>query len=548
MSSSSLSDVGLYGLAVMGENFALNMASKGFRVSVSNRSPSKVDATVARAESEGHLPIVGFKDAESFVNSIAVPRKIILLVQAGTAVDDTIALLSQFMQAGDVIADGGNEWYPNSIRRAALLQAKGIYYIGMGISGGEEGARTGPSIMPGGELAAYELLEPIISRCAAQVDDGPCTFYVGPIGAGNYVKMVHNGIEYGDMQLIAEVYDVMKHLAHLDNGRMAQVFRDWNQGELESFLIEITATILDKKDDLGDVDEAAATAGAASPAAASSSSSAASVRYVTDVILDKTGMKGTGRWTIQEAAERSVSVPTIAAALDARYLSGRRDERVAASTVLQGPTQVPQVDSQQIVDDCRHALYASKICSYAQGMCLIRAASDQMHWNIDVCECARIWKGGCIIRAAFLGRIQAAYQRDQHLPNLMVDPSFAADLNRQQGSWRRIVSLCVASGIACPALSASLAYFDSCRRERLPANLTQVRACVDRCIGALSIVTPYSAFCPLRLVPLPFALYPLQYIFIALLSALALCSRPLCSLLCSFHSALCTSAVRPLPS
>lgn len=435
------------------------MASKGFRVSVGNRSPCKVDATVTRAESEGHLSLVGFKDAESFVASIKIPRKIILLVQAGTAVDETITLLSQFMQAGDVIADGGNEWYPNSIRRATLLQAKGIYYIGMGISGGEEGARTGPSIMPGGELAAYELLEPIISRCAAQVDDGPCTFYVGPIGAGNYVKMVHNGIEYGDMQLIAEIYDVMKHLARLDNARMAQIFREWNQGELESFLIEITANILDKKDDIADD-------------AASSSSSGG---YITDVILDKTGMKGTGRWTIQEAAERSVSVPTIAAALDARYLSGRKDERMVASTLLHGPAHVPQIESQQIIDDCRHALYAAKICSYAQGMCLIRAASDQMHWNIDVCECARIWKGGCIIRAAFLGRIQAAYQRDQHLPNLLVDPSFAADLNRQQSSWRRIVSLCVASGIACPALSASLAYYDSYRRERLPANLTQVR-------------------------------------------------------------------------
>ena len=454
------SDVGLYGLAVMGQNFALNMASKGFRVSVSNRSPNKVDATVERAVVEGNLPIVGFKDAHSFVDSIAHPRKIILLVQAGTAVDETIALLSQYMESGDVLVDAGNEWYPNSIRRASELHTKGIYYIGMGISGGEEGARTGPSIMPGGDLKAYELIEPIISRCAAQVEDGPCTFYVGPIGAGNYVKMVHNGIEYGDMQLIAEIYDVLKTLAGLDNPRMAEVFREWNAGELESFLIEITATILDKKDDLTNV--------------APSSSSSASSRYVTDVILDKTGMKGTGRWTIQEAAERSVAAPTIAAALDARYLSGRKEERVAAAAVLHGPTQIPRVESWQIVEDCRHALFAAKICSYSQGMCLIRAASDQMHWNIDVCECARSWKGGCIIRAAFLGRIQAAYKNDPHLANLMVDPSFAADLNRRQNSWRRIVSLCVASGIACPSLSASLAYYDSYRRERLPANLTQV--------------------------------------------------------------------------
>ena len=469
------SEVGLYGLAVMGQNFALNMASKGFRVSVCNRSPNKVDATVERAVAEGNLSIVGYKDAKSFVDSIAHPRKIMLLVQAGTAVDETIALLSQFMETGDVLVDGGNEWYPNSIRRASELHMKGIYYMGMGISGGEEGARTGPSIMPGGDVKAYELIEPIISRCAAQVEDGPCTFYVGPIGAGNYVKMVHNGIEYGDMQLIAEIYDVLKSLAGLDNPRMAEVFREWNAGELESFLIEITATILDKKDDLTNVPPSTS-----SSSSSSSSSSTAPSRYITDVILDKTGMKGTGRWTIQEAAERSVAAPTIAAALDARYLSGRKEERVAAASILHGPTQIPRVESSQIVEDCRHALFAAKICSYAQGMCLIRAASDQMHWNIDVCECARSWKGGCIIRAAFLGKIQAAYKNDPHLANLMVDPSFAADLNRRQNSWRRIVSLCVASGIACPSLSASLAYYDSYRRERLPANLTQVSSTIHR--------------------------------------------------------------------
>uniref|UniRef100_A0A7S2XZ87 6-phosphogluconate dehydrogenase, decarboxylating n=1 Tax=Fibrocapsa japonica TaxID=94617 RepID=A0A7S2XZ87_9STRA len=445
-----LSQIGLYGLAVMGQNFALNMASHGFQVSVCNRSPAKVDTTVQRADAEGKLPLKGFKDPKEFIESLEKPRKVILLVQAGKPVDDTIELLSQYMEAGDCLVDGGNEWFPNSVRRSEALQSKGIMFVGMGISGGEEGARNGPSLMPGGPREAYDLLQPIITKCAAQVDDGACVAYLGEVGSGNYVKMVHNGIEYGDMQLIAECYDVLRIAGGLTNDELSQTFTEWNQGELQSFLIEITSIIFAKQDDMGQ-------------------------GHLVDKILDKTGMKGTGRWTIQEAAERSVPAPTMAGALDARYLSARKEERVAASTVLQGPAEIPSVDRAQLIDDVRQALYASKICSYAQGLSLIEAASDHFGWGVDLGECSRIWKGGCIIRAAFLDRIKQAYVRTPNLKNLLVDPDFAQELNARQPSWRRVVSLCVASGIACPSLAQSLAYFDAYRRARLPANLTQAQ-------------------------------------------------------------------------
>lgn len=447
-----LYEVGLYGLAVMGQNFALNMASHGFSVAVCNRSPDKVDATVQRAVNEGNLPLAGFKDVASFVGALQRPRKVIILVVAGKPVDDTIAQLATYMEAGDIIVDGGNEWFPNSLRRAQELEPKGIHFVGMGISGGEEGARTGPSLMPGGPREAFDALEPILVKCAAQVDDGACTTYLGPVGSGNYVKMVHNGIEYGDMQLIAEAYDILKIAGGLTNAELASVFEDWNKGELESFLIEITAKIFAKKDDLGNGED-----------------------YILDKILDQTGMKGTGRWTVQEAAERSIAAPTITASLDARYLSARKQERVIASKILNGPSEIPGVDKQQLIDDVRQALYASKICSYAQGLNLIREAGVQMGWNIDLGECARIWKGGCIIRAAFLDRIKHAYAKDPTLISLLVDPDFAQELNARQYSWRRVVSLAVASGIPSPSISGSLSYFDTFRRERLPANLTQAQ-------------------------------------------------------------------------
>mmetsp|Transcript_12586 Transcript_12586/g.14773 ORF Transcript_12586/g.14773 Transcript_12586/m.14773 type:complete len:495 (+) Transcript_12586:112-1596(+) len=451
--SNTQADVGLYGLAVMGQNFALNMASHGFNVVVANRSQPKVDLTVQRAIDEGNLPLTGSRDAQHFVKQLSKPRKIILLVQAGKPVDDTIAVLSGLLEPGDLIVDGGNEWFKNTIRRAEALEKRGILFMGMGISGGEEGARNGPSLMPGGPRKAYDMMEPILKKCAAQVEDGPCTGYIGPTGSGNYVKMVHNGIEYGDMQLIAEVYDCLRKVVGMSNDDMSSQFAKWNEGELSSYLIEITATILAKTDDV------------------------TGQGHVVDYILDKTGMKGTGRMTVQEAAEQSVAAPTITASLDARYMSGRRDERVRAAKLLTGPSEPPNVSKPQIVQDLGTALYCAKVCSYAQGMNVIKAASQENDWNVDLAQCALMWRGGCIIRAKLLDKIQAAYQLagDDSLPNLMVDPGFAGELNAGQMAWRRIVTLCIASGIACPALSASLNYFDSYRRETLPANLTQAQ-------------------------------------------------------------------------
>jgi 6-phosphogluconate dehydrogenase len=444
-------DIGLWGLAIMGQNFALNMAEHGFSVAVGNRSQAKVEGTVARAKAEGDLPITGSKDHKDFCSKLSKPRKIIILVQAGKPVDDTIAQLTEHLEEGDVIVDGGNEWFPNTIRRGKELEKKGIMFVGMGISGGEEGARNGPSLMPGGPKKAYDLLENILTTCAAQVEGEACTGYLGPVGSGNYVKMVHNGIEYGDMQLIAEVYDVLSKVVGMSNEEMAKLFEEWNKTELESFLIEITYKILAKKDDITGKGE------------------------VLDYVLDKTGMKGTGRWTVQEAAEQSVAAPTIAASLDARYVSGRKSERVAASKVLEGPTEQPAVDKEQVIEDLKAALYCSKICSYAQGMGIIKAASDKYDWDVDLSSCARMWRGGCIIRAQLLGKIQHALAMDKDLPNLMVDPTFASEINARQMAWRRIVTLSVASGIACPALSASLTYYDQYRRERLPANMVQAQ-------------------------------------------------------------------------
>jgi 6-phosphogluconate dehydrogenase len=444
-------DVGLYGLAVMGQNFALNMAEHGFKVSVCNRSPAKVDTTVARAQSEGELPLEGHKDPKDFVLSLSTPRKIVLLVMAGKPVDATIALLSSHMEAGDVIIDGGNEWYPNSVRRAAELAPQGIHFIGMGISGGEEGARKGPSLMPGGPKEAYDMIAPILLKCAAQVDGEACTGYCGPIGAGNYVKMVHNGIEYGDMQLIGECYDILKNVVGMSNQDMSKLFTEWNKTELDSYLIEITSIILAKKDDQGEENE------------------------VVDYVLDKTGMKGTGRWTVQEAAEQSVAAPTIAAALDARYMSGRKEERQAAEKILQGPPANLTVDKTQIIQDLQAALYCSKIASYAQGLSIIKAASDKEGWDVDLGLCAQMWRGGCIIRAQLLKGIHEAVGKNPGLPNLMVDSGFAAELNSRHMAWRRVVTLGVANGIALPSLSASLAYYDQYRRATLPANLIQAQ-------------------------------------------------------------------------
>jgi len=337
-----------------------------------------------------------------------------------------------------------------------MLQPKGIMYMGMGVSGGEEGARHGPSLMPGGPVEAYRVIEPILTKIAAQVKDAkggmsPCVTYIGPGGSGNYVKMVHNGIEYGDMQLIAESYDLLKNVAGLTNEQLATVFSNYNKTELESFLIEITAIIFAKKDD-------------------------DAKSHVVDKILDKTGMKGTGRWTVQEAAEQSVPAPTIAAALDYRYLSGVLDQRIAASKVLTGPPLVDlKINQDEFVDQVRQALYAAKICSYAQGMNLIKEAAKVKNWSLDLGEIARIWKGGCIIRAIFLDRIKAAYNRDKSLASLLVDPEFTQELNARQAALRKVVTLAISVGISVPAFSASLCYLDTYRRSRLPANLTQAQ-------------------------------------------------------------------------
>jgi 6-phosphogluconate dehydrogenase len=427
------------------------MAEHGFKVCVGNRSQFKVDVTVQRAKDEGDLPLVGAESIEDLVGHLKKPRKVIILVQAGQAVDDTISILSRCMEPGDVIIDGGNEWFPNSIRRSQFLVQKNIHFLAMGISGGEEGARTGPSIMPGGPMEAYNLVAPILTKVAAQVEHtGPCCGYLGPIGAGNYVKMVHNGIEYGDMQLIAEVYDVMIQVLGMSNIEMANTFDEWNKGDLSSYLIEITSTILRKKDNV------------------------TGEGYVVDYVLDKTGMKGTGKWIIQEGAEKGVALPTIAAALDARMLSARKEERQAASKVFSSPV-IESIDKQQLLHDLRAALYASKVCSYAQGLSLIRAASDEHKWDISLAECARLWTGGCIIQAKLLGHIQKVFSQHHDLANLLVDPGFTAELNERSPAWRRTVALCVTSGVPCPALCSSLTYFDTYRRARLPASLTQAQ-------------------------------------------------------------------------
>jgi len=453
----AVSQIGLVGLAVMGQNLALNVAEKGFAISVFNRSGEKTDAAVARAGKEGlGDKLSGYKDIGEFVRSIQKPRSVIILVQAGAPVDSTIDKLLEHMEPGDLIIDGGNEWYENTERRAIKVEAEGLLYMGMGVSGGEEGARNGPALMPGGSAEGYKYIEDIVKKVAAQVDDGPCVTYVGKGGAGNFVKMVHNGIEYGDMQLISEAYDILKNVGGLTNEELQATFEEWNEGELESFLIEITAKIFAKDDDFGE-------------------------GKIVDKILDKTGMKGTGKWTVQQGADLSVAAPTIASSLDARFLSGLKEERVAAAAVYaklgqaQAPAAIPGVDKAQLIDDVRQALYAAKICSYAQGMNLIRAKSIEQGWDLDLGEMARIWKGGCIIRAAFLDRIKKAYDRDAALPSLLVDEEFAKELIAKQASWRRVVGAAVASGVAAPGLSCSLAYFDTYRRERLPANLVQAQ-------------------------------------------------------------------------
>mmetsp|Transcript_2798 Transcript_2798/g.6132 ORF Transcript_2798/g.6132 Transcript_2798/m.6132 type:complete len:570 (+) Transcript_2798:65-1774(+) len=452
----ALSQIGLIGLAVMGQNLSLNVADKGFSISVYNRSYDKTEAAVKRAQKEGlGEKLRGYEDIKDFVASLERPRRVIILVKAGAPVDQTIDQLQKYMEPGDIIIDGGNEWYENTEKRKAQVAEKGLLYMGMGVSGGEEGARRGPSLMPGGAAEAYKYIQPIVEKVAAQVNDGPCVMYIGDGGAGNYVKMVHNGIEYGDMQLISEAYDILKTLGGLTNEELAATFTEWNKGELQSFLVEITSIILGKKDDKGP-------------------------GFLVDKIVDQTGSKGTGKWTVQQAADLSVASPTITASLDGRYMSALKSERVAASQVfgklgLKEPTSIPGVNKAQLVDDVRKALYASKICSYAQGMNIIKAKSQEKNWNVNLGGLARIWKGGCIIRAGFLDDIRKAYERDPALANLLVDPFFAQKLAESEASWRRVTGQAIAAGVPVPGVTTSLAYFDTYRRARLPANLVQAQ-------------------------------------------------------------------------
>ena len=440
--------IGLVGLAVMGENLALNIESKGFPIAVFNRTTAKTEAFLA-GKAKGKN-IVGAKTIEEFVASLEKPRKILLMVKAGQPVDDMIDSIVGHLDKGDLLIDGGNSFFKDTARRGKDLSQKGILYIGTGVSGGEEGALKGPSIMPGGPRQAYQMVEDILTKIAAQVDDGPCCTYIGPGAAGHYVKMVHNGIEYGDMQLICEAYDILKTALGLEAPELSEIFAQWNKGELDSYLIEITAAVLARKDD-------------------------DTGKPLVDVILDKAGQKGTGKWTSQSALDLGVPTPTINAAVVARTMSAFKDERVAAAKLLSGPTAKYTGDKDSLIQAVREALYASKITSYAQGMALLREANKEYDWSLNYGQIARIWKGGCIIRAKFLDLIKQAYQRNADLPNLLIDEFFSEAVASRQDNWRMVVKLAVESGIPVPAMSGSLAYFDSYRRERLPANLIQAQ-------------------------------------------------------------------------
>jgi 6-phosphogluconate dehydrogenase len=444
--------IGMIGLAVMGENLALNIARNGFPIAVFNRDTTKVDKFLKRAESfQDSDKVIGTYSLEDFVASLETPRKIILLVKAGDPVDAVINQLKPLLSPNDIVIDGGNSFFRDTQRREKDLKAAGFRYIGSGVSGGESGALWGPSLMPGGEESAYNELKPIWEAIAAKVDDGPCVTYIGTDGAGHFVKMIHNGIEYGDMQLIAESYDILRTALGLQADELHQVFSEWNAGMLDSFLIEITAKIFKVKDpETG--------------------------KALVDLVLDKAGQKGTGKWTSQVALELGVVIPTINAAVDSRILSSMKDERVAASKEISGPADAKYTgDKQALIDAVRDALYASKICSYAQGMNLIRAQAAVEGWNLNMGEISRIWKGGCIIRAQFLDKIKQAYQRRSDLPNLLLDPDFKAWVMEAQPRWRQAVTTAQSLGIAIPAMAASLSYFDAYRTANLPQNLTQAQ-------------------------------------------------------------------------
>lgn len=461
------SDIGLIGLAVMGQNLALNIADHGFQISVYNRTASKTEEFVnANPNTPGGL--VGSPTLEEFIASLERPRKIIILVKAGGPTDAVIDSLLPHLDKDDIIIDGGNALWTDTIRREKDLSDKGFRFIGSGVSGGEEGARFGPSLMPGGDPSSWAELEPIWKAVAAKVDadtgkpiDGaepgkpveggvPCTAYVGANGAGHYVKMVHNGIEYGDMQLICEAYNIMRYGMGLEVSEIRDIFVQWNEGDLDSFLIEITGNILGFED-------------------------ARTGKPMVDVIMDRAGQKGTGKWTANSALDLGIPASTMSEAVFARCLSAIKEERVEASQVLKGPDTKFEGDKEEMIQAVRDSLYASKICSYAQGFALMKAAADEFDWELNYGEISMIWRGGCIIRARFLQRIKDAFDRDPNLANLLLDPYFKDIIENTQANWRKVVAKAAMAGIPIPAYAASLAYFDSYRSERLPANLLQAQ-------------------------------------------------------------------------
>ncbi|HEX7057727.1 MAG TPA: NADP-dependent phosphogluconate dehydrogenase [Bacilli bacterium] len=444
----SKQQIGVAGMAVMGRNLALNIESRGFSVSIYNRSPEKTKSLVAEHPDKRLHPTYSI---EEFVASLERPRRILLMVMAGKPTDDLIGQLLPHLEAGDILIDGGNAFYKDTQRRNKELEAKGIRFIGAGVSGGEEGALKGPAIMPGGQKDAYDLVAPILTGISAKVNGDPCCTYIGPDGAGHYVKMVHNGIEYGDMQLICEAYDLLQHTLGLSVEELHDIFSEWNKGELDSYLIEITADIFKERDPETN-------------------------RPMVDVILDTAGQKGTGKWTSQGALDLGVPLSIITESVFARFISAMKEERVAASKLLKGPNVQPFTgDRQAFIESVRKALYASKICSYAQGFAQMRTASEEYGWNLDLGAIAMIFRGGCIIRAQFLHKIKDAYDRNANLKNLLLDPYFQSIVENYQDAWRQVVATAIARGIPVPSFASALAYFDSYRTERLPANLLQAQ-------------------------------------------------------------------------
>lgn len=446
----SKQQIGVVGMAVMGKNLALNIESRGYSVALFNRTGAKTTAVV-----EEH-PDKNFKATytiEEFVESIEKPRRILLMVKAGPATDATTQELLPHLDKGDILIDGGNTFFKDTMRRNEELANSGINFIGTGVSGGEEGALKGPSIMPGGQKEAYALVAPILEQISAKAEDGaPCVTYIGPNGAGHYVKMVHNGIEYGDMQLIAESYDLMKNILNLSVEEMADIFKEWNQGELDSYLIEITADILTRKDDEG------------------------TGKPVVDVILDAAGNKGTGKWTSQSALDLGVPLPLITESVFARYISAYKEERVQASKILSRTNDFEFTgDKKELVEKIREALYFSKIMSYAQGFAQLRVASKEFDWDLPFGEIAKIWRAGCIIRARFLQKITDAYDKNPEIENLLLDDYFVEITKKYQQSVRDVVALAVQAGVPVPTFSSAIAYFDSYRAERLPANIIQAQ-------------------------------------------------------------------------